>query len=163
MKKQLLLIGLSLLLTVPLLAQVSPTSDLFLELKTMDSLIFDLGFNQCELAITEEIVSDELDFYHDQAGIQNKAQFLENVKKYICADTDNKPIRKLVEGSVQVFPLYQNGELYGAIQQGEHQFYIRTKGQALRHTSTAKFTHTWLLQEDKWRLQHVLSYDHQSP
>ncbi len=38
-----------------------------------------------------------------------------------------KPIRKVDAESLDVFPLYSDGKLYGAIQTGIHHFYIREK------------------------------------
>ncbi len=145
------------------MGQSDSNSSLFLELQAMDSLLFEVGFNGCRLDEIKDLVQEDMLFYHDKNGIQDKATFLDNVSKYICSNAEMKPIRKIVAESLVVFPLYNNGVLYGAIQQGEHLFYIKEGKKALRHTNTAKFTHTWLLEEDKWRLQQVLSYDHQEP
>jgi len=63
-----------------------------------------------------------------------------------------------------VFPLYLDGVLYGAIQQGEHDFYIRETGKPDVATSSARFTSVWLLQDDSsWKLAEALSYDHHDP
>lgn len=129
----------------------------------MDSLLFVEGFNKCDTAILERIVSDDLDFYHDQGGIQDKPLFMEAIKQNICSSPDRKPIRKLVPGSIDVFPLYSNGQLYGAIQSGTHEFYIQEPGKDLYRTNIAKFTNLWLLDQDKWLLSEALSYDHQEP
>ena len=67
----------------------------------------------------------DLKFYHDQSGFQDRNAFFENTRKYICADLKKKPIRKVESSSLEVFPLYDNGELYGAIQNGIHHFYLR--------------------------------------
>lgn len=161
--KRYFLLGISILIAQVLMAQMDKKTPLFLELKAMDSLLFEVGFNECRLAEIKESISDDLIFYHDQSGIQDKALFFENISKYVCSDAAMKPIRKLVEEKLEVFPLYTNGTLYGAIQQGEHLFYIKEKDKAMRHTNTAKFTHTWLLLEGHWILEQVLSYDHQAP
>ncbi|SDD24067.1 MULTISPECIES: nuclear transport factor 2 family protein [Kordiimonas] len=145
-------------------AQVSRDSELFTTLKALDDALFERSFNQCESAVLENIVSDDFEFYHDSGGFENsKASFIETVEKNICSNPAQKPIRKLVEGSLEVFPLYGNGVLYGAIQRGEHEFYIREADKPLRHTSSARFTHVWIKEGDSWMLKRVLSYDHYSP
>ncbi len=144
-------------------AQVGEHAELFEVLKLKDSLLFELGFNQCDLVYLESSISDELTFYHDQSGVQDKVAFLENTKKYICSDSPQKPIRQLENTSLEVFPLYDNGVIYGAIQKGIHYFYLREDGKEDVLTSVAKFTHVWTLQNENWILSEVLSYDHQNP
>lgn len=145
-------------------SQAAKDSELFLQLKNMDSLFFEAGFNHCEIAAFEAYVSKDLEFYHDQSGISHsREEFLKAVKQNICSSPNKKPIRQLKPESLEVFPLYQNGELYGAIQKGEHDFFIKEPNKELIFTSTAQFTHLWLLEEEKWMLKRVLSYDHKTP
>lgn len=129
----------------------------------MDSLLFVEGFNGCNLSIPRAIVADGLDFYHDQSGPQDKPQLMAAIEQNICASPQRKPIRKLVPGSVEVFPLRRDGTLYGALQVGRHEFYIREPGRTLYKTSIARFAHVWLRDGDAWRLAEVLSYDHRAP
>lgn len=133
------------------------------EILKKDSELFEKGFNECDTESLKELVSEHLIFYHDQSGIQDKKLFLSNVEQYICSNSDAKPIRKLVDDSVETFPLYKDGELYGAIQQGEHEFYIRREGYQDKLTSTAKFNHLWLKVDGDWILENVQSYDHHFP
>lgn len=145
-------------------AQESTESDLFKALKELDDILFERSFNRCEYSVLNDIVSDDFEFYHDSGGFENsKASFIQTVQKNICGNPAIKPIRKLVAGSLEVFPLYENGVLYGAIQRGEHEFFLRQEGVPLRHTSTARFTHVWIKEGDSWLLKRVLSYDHHSP
>jgi hypothetical protein len=144
-------------------AQANKQSALFLELKQQDSIFFERSFNQCDIAYLESRMAQDLKFYHDQGGFQNRAKFFENIKQNICAPSPQKPIRKVDVNSLEVFPLYNNGKLYGAIQMGIHHFYIREHGKVDVHTSTAKFTHVWIKEDDIWKLSEVLSYDHQQP
>lgn len=145
------------------LAQENKQSALFLELKQQDSLFFERSFNQCDIAYLESRMARDLKFYHDQGGFQDRKKFFENIRQYICAPTTKKPIRKVDANSLEVFPLYNNGKLYGAIQMGIHHFYVREKGKTDVHTSTAKFTHVWLMEDGIWKLSEVLSYDHREP
>lgn len=132
------------------------------ELAGVDRTFFQRGFNDCDKAFLEQHVSPDLVFYHDQSGVQDKAVFMENTRKYLCAGGPNKPIRKLVPGSLSTFPLFQQGVLYGAIQSGEHQFYLRNGSAADVLTSRARFTNVWTKQNGGWQLANVLSYDHVS-
>ncbi len=157
-----ILIVLFSLIPVFIKAQVAADSELFIQLKKQDSIFFEKGFNQCDLIYLEKHMTSDLKFYHDQGGFQDSAAFFENTKKYICGDSGKKPIRKLEEGSLAVFPLYNNGVLYGAIQHGIHHFFIRETGKEDLWTSKAKFTHVWVLKNNIWKISEVLSYDHQN-
>ncbi len=144
-------------------AQIAKTSPLYIELKLQDSVFFERGFNQCDIAYLDTVISMDLKFFHDQGGFQNREEFFERTKKNICGDLANKPFRKLEPGSLEVFPLYNNGRLYGAIQSGIHNFYKKEPGKEDRMTGTARFTSVWLLRNNNWELSEVLSYDHQEP
>ena len=154
---------LLLLISFTTEAQVAEDSDLFIDLRKQDSLLFERGFNQCDTAYLKAHISDDLRFYHDQAGIQDRTAFLENTRKYLCSNFELKPIRKVDTNSLEVFPLYNNGMIYGAIQKGIHHFNLREKGKDDVGTSTARFTHVWILDNKIWKICEVLSYDHQDP
>ena len=143
-------------------AQVQENSSLFQELKAQDSVFFERGFNRCDLDYLKNQVADDLRFYHDQGGIQDKTKFLEITANNICGSGDKKPIRKVDAESLDVFPLFSDGKLYGAIQTGIHHFYIREKDKKDYWTSTARFIHLWIQDKESWKLTEVLSYDHQS-
>ena len=149
--------------TFRLSAQVDRNTPIFIELKKQDSIFFERGFNQCDINYLESHIADDLKFYHDQSGFQDRKLFLENTKKYICSNPNQKPIRKVDEKSLEVFPLYNNGKLYGAIQSGIHDFFIREANKEDAHTSRAKFTHLWLLNNGNWLLKEVLSFYHNEP
>lgn len=56
-------------------AQVEESSDLFLALAEKDNILFEQGFNECNLTATESLVSEDLEFYHDVSGLQDKELF----------------------------------------------------------------------------------------
>lgn len=145
------------------MAQGPGDVDLFQALKEHDHVFFERGFNQCDLAYLEQAVHPQLRFYHDQGGFQDYEAFLGNTRKYICADPGRKPIREVDSDSLQVFPLHANGTLYAAIQTGRHRFYIREPGKDDVLTSIARFTHVYVIEDGRWLLKEVLSYDHESP
>jgi CubicO group peptidase (beta-lactamase class C family) len=144
-------------------AQISKHSELFIELKKTDSLFFEEGFNKCNFEILETYIPSNFEFYHDENGTQNREQFLSAFRESICSNTERKPIRKVVEGSLEVFRLKNNGATYGAIQKGIHLFYIKEPNKELYLTNVAKFTSLWNLENGKWKLSRALSYDHKEP
>lgn len=144
-------------------AQIDEKSPLFLELKKQDSLFFERGFNNCDIAYLEKTMDENLKFYHDNGGFQDKKLFMERTRQNICGNPNQKPIRKVIENSLEVFPLYNNGELYGAIQTGEHQFFIREKGKEDVLGGQAKFTSVWIKKDGNWMMSDVLSYNHGDP
>ncbi len=68
-----------------LFAQVDTTSELYKTLRTKDSILFNVGFNTCDINQFENLVSDNFEFYHDKAGVTNsKAAFISNIKNGLC-------------------------------------------------------------------------------
>ncbi|WP_416306535.1 serine hydrolase [Neptunicella sp. SCSIO 80796] len=152
------------LVAMPLFAHyVIAENTLDKELAELDRTFFQRGFNQCDLNYLQAHIDNALVFYHDQGGVQDTDAFLANTQKYICNNEQGKPIRRLFPGSLQTYPLFNDGKLYGAIQRGKHAFYLRSANKPEVLTSTADFTHTWIKQGNTWRLSNVLSYNHQSP
>lgn len=143
-------------------AQVAEDSQLYLTLKKNDSLLFDVGFNTCNLEAFQHLLAEDLEFYHDISGLGlGKKHFVETFKKGLCGNPDYRSRRELLPGTLKVYPLKNNGELYGALQMGEHRFFEKPKGKPEIKGSTALFTHVWVLKEDGWQIVRVLSYDHQ--
>ena len=136
--------------------------ELFDNLKEKDNRLFNEGFNNCDSMAVKELTSENFEFYHDKSGITNSKVDFVNSMKGLC-NMNYKPIRKLVEGSLEIFPLKNNGVLYGAIQRGVHEFYALEKDKPMYLTSTAKFTTLWILEKDEWKMKRVLSFDHQVP
>lgn len=155
------LFSLSLfLISLSLFSQVDPSLDLFKTLKTQDSLLFNVGFNTCDISQFENLISDDFEFYHDKSGITaTKADFISGIRDGLCK-MDYKARRELVENSLEIYPLENKGVLYGAIQMGNHCFYAVEKDKPDKLTSVARFTHVWLLEDGNWKLSRGLSYDH---
>ncbi len=142
-------------------AQVSTSSSLYQTIEKQDSLLFDVGFNTCSIPVFDSLVSDNFEFYHDQAGMMpSKPAFINSVKNNVCS-LKYKASRVLEPGSMQIYPLEKNGVLYGAIETGIHRFYALEPGKPLYFTSRAKFSNVWKLENNQWRLIRSLSYDHQ--
>ncbi|SDD82729.1 nuclear transport factor 2 family protein [Niabella drilacis] len=142
-------------------AQEARTSSLFLQLQERDSLLFDRGFNHCDLSSYDTIIAEDLEFYHDVAGITNgKAAFIASVKNNICGSA-SKIKRELEPGSLNVYPLFKKGVLYGALQEGMHRFQV-LENQQWRRVGIARFTHLWIRENNTWKLKRVVSYDHKA-
>jgi hypothetical protein len=145
------LIAFMILMNFWVTAQENEKSELFVALQKGDSLLFEEGFNKCNIAALEKIIDSTFEFYHDQNGFQDRYTFIKGFKESICSNPNFKPIRKLVKGSLVVYPLKNEGKIYGAIQMGDHNFYIAEPGKELRFTITAKFIATWILKNGEWK------------
>ena len=138
-------------------------TDLFYKIKSMDSLFFEVAYNKCDTVMGRKLVSKDFEFYHDQGGaLLNEpnvlaSDILVEDLSWICNDTH----RKLITNSMEVFPLYEDNELYGAIQKGDHQFYKVVDKIPTELKVNAKFIHLWILEDNDWKLKRVFSFDHQ--
>ena len=119
----------------------------------MDSNLFDASFASCDAAKANAIFTDDVEFYHDEAGFAAGEKVRENTRRLTASCPSHRGVtRTVVPGSLRVYPI----EGYGAVQVGVHRFDER--GAA---TSTlARFVHVWRLQDGRWRLARVLSLDH---
>ncbi len=102
MKKHFLLFQL-LFLSIVVTAQVEKSSDLYQTIKEKDSLLFNLGFNDCDITQFRNLVSENFEFYHDQGGItKSKSEFIQGIENGLCK-LDYKPKRILDENSLEIF------------------------------------------------------------
>ena len=132
-------------------AQVEKKSDLFTTLKAKDNLLFEVGFNQCNLNQLDKLVMDDIEFYHDRDGItKSKKVFIDSIKENLCLSGKNIINRVLDKKSLEIFPLYKEDKLYGALQTGIHSF----------GDTKANFSHIWLLKNNDWKISRVISYNH---
>jgi len=159
MKTSPFLAGLLLSLLAPL-SQAQTDATLQQELDALDAALFEPLFNRCELDGMDELLHPQLEFLHDQAGRQDRADFERATRQNLCSGQGDKPLRRLLPGTLESHPLYANGELYGAVQSGRHAFFLRGPDGRERPTSQARFVHTWLRVDGRWRLYRVLSFDH---
>ena len=165
-----ILIGILLFQLHSGFSQEKKNSELYKTIMSKDSLLFNVGFNTCDISQFENLLSDNFEFYHDKDSISDKALFLHNLKKGLCGSIGTYQSRRyLVPNSTEVYPLYKKGILYGAMQMGIHQFYEKStdKNGNLADAkenfgSTARFTHVWLLNNGIWKLKRSFSYDHQT-
>lgn len=157
-----LLIGIIFFQIQNSFSQEEKSSVLYKTIMSKDSLLFNIGFNTCDIKQFENLYTEDFEFYHDKDSISDKARFLKTFKSGICSPTRKYNYRRvLLDGSTEIYPLYKNGILYGAIQMGTHRFFENTAGKPEEAGSFAKFTHLWLLKNKEWKLARSLSYNHQ--
>jgi hypothetical protein len=134
----------------------------FNQLKIKDSLLFDAVFSSCDTAIVKSLISTDFEFYHDKSGVSSSDTSFVHSITGLC-ESEYKPSRALEPGSLEIYLMKNNGVLYGVVQSGKHIFYETPPGKEKHLTSTAYFTHLWLLENGNWKLKRVLSYNHQVP
>lgn len=130
------------------------------ELNQADDLLFDAIFENCEIDVLEEMVTDDVEFYHDKGGkiASSKDELVARIKSGCdlqAAGENNASRRVLDRSSVEVYPLAN----YGAIHRGIHDFYQQINSE-FTYVESARFTHVWKKEGDKWRLARILSFDH---
>lgn len=164
MKNKIFLIFiLTMTFSLPCNAQVEKNSELYKTIISKDSLLFNVGFNTCDISQFENLLSKNLVFIHDKDDISDKKEFLYNLRNGLCSRPDTyQSRRELLKESTEIYPLYNNDTIYGAIQEGTHRFYETIAGQKERFASSAKFTNVWLLENGEWKLTKSLSYGHET-
>lgn len=137
-------------------------TNLLYKIKTLDSLFFEVAYNKCDSLLGRKLISKDFEFYHDKSGalLDESNEFASDIMvedlSWICINT----YRKLVDNSIEIFPLYKNRELYGVVQEGNHQFFKVENKRPTELISNAKFIHIWILEGDDWKLKRVFSFDH---
>lgn len=113
------------------------------------------AYNACDTDTMAAMVSEDLEFYHDQSGLAvGRAPFVAAIKNNICG----KVRRDLVPGTLEVYPLKD----YGAVEIGEHVFCDPKKFSRCDPAKggIAKFVMLWRLKDGAWQLTRVISYNH---
>src|SRR5882762_9342656 len=129
------------------IAQPDP---LFKTIQSLDTKLFD-AYNHCNLETLGAMVSDDLEFYHDQTGLSvGKEAFLAAIKQNICG----KVQRELLPDTLEVYPL----KGYGAVEIGVHRFHH--PGRPEDGAGDAKFVTLWQNKDGAWKVTRVISYNH---
>lgn len=159
MKKPLLALLLASALIVPM-AQAASAAGWDTALRTFDDAYW-AAYNRCDIAALHGMNADDLEFYHDLGGVMHgKAQFDTAMSKNICGNPAVKVRREAIPGTVQVFPMMDNGALYGAVIEGQHRFYNVVAGSPDVLTGQARFASMLLYKDGAWKLARALSFDH---
>jgi Domain of unknown function (DUF4440) len=153
-----------LLLSSFLTANAQSQKELEAAIRKMDSLVFNVSFNTCNLSGMETAISENFEFYHDKSGTTyGKRNFINSFANGLCNPASKWSSRRVLL-EMQVFPLAKDGKIYGAVQNGIHSFYEKEKNSTTpeNYGSTAKFTNLWLLENKEWKYVRAISYDHQT-
>lgn len=112
----------------------------------MDSTWED-SYNNCRMDVQEQLISDDLEFYHDRGGVMtSKKLLLEALKNNICG----KVTRELLKGSIEVYSINN----YGAVEIGYHRFRNKNEKSAGQY---ARFVHIWHNENGQWKITRVIS------
>lgn len=142
-------------------AQLPKTDPLYRAVMSKDSLLFSIGFNTCDSKQAEVVLSENFEFYHDKDGFSDKKKFITDFKNGLCkASSTYRYKRVLVDKATQVYPMYKDGKVYAAVQNGDHLFYEKVGNGAEKLVGEAKFTNFWQLENGDWKLVKSLSFDH---
>ncbi|HEU5452417.1 MAG TPA: nuclear transport factor 2 family protein [Terriglobales bacterium] len=131
--------------------QPDKKAPLYQKVAALDKQFFD-AYNHCDLETAAAMLSDNLEFYHDQSGLDtSKASVVEALKNNICG----KVTRELVPGSLKVYPL----KGYGAVEIGVHLFHHPGHDDT-EPVGEGQFVQIWHDENGVWRLTRVISFDH---
>jgi ketosteroid isomerase-like protein len=137
----------ALLGTTGVLAQEDADSDLYRTVLALDDSYF-TAYNSCDMETQAALLSDELEFYHDQGGLStSKAEILESIEANICG----KVTRELVAGSVEVHEI----KGFGAVEIGLHKFHNKEEPDA--ESKPSRFIALWKRENDTWRMHRIVS------
>ena len=136
-------------MTTLLLMLALSTADLNEQIHQADKQFFD-AFMQCDMQTMQAIYSEDLEFYHDKAGLDDLAETL-TATDDLCKKQLGLT-RTLVKD--RIFPIAD----FGAIQQGQHRFCHPVGDQ--QDCGTFEFMHIWKYTPNGWRLHRIISYNH---
>jgi ketosteroid isomerase-like protein len=135
-------------------APAAPDSELHRTVQRLDRTLFD-AFNGCDLKVMGDMVTEDLEFYHDRTGLERgRAAFVEAIRNNICGKVRREPIL----GTLEVYPLAG----YGAVEIGSHRFCDARRFKVCdpQKSGDARFTMLWRKTDAGWKLSRVISYDH---
>jgi hypothetical protein len=130
-------------------------------LRARDATLFHVMFDECEPVALADLVTEDLEFYHDKGGAMlGRETFVEDYRKSCEAKKAPDAYRSrrvLVPDSFRV----QAIPGYGAVAEGEHLFYERQGEGPQSLVGRARFVVLWKLEADgQWRMARTFSLDH---
>jgi hypothetical protein len=73
---------------VPALEKINSQAELEKAIATLDAALFD-AYNRCDLEKFASFLADDVEFYHDKAGVTlGKGALADAIKKNICGQSD---------------------------------------------------------------------------
>ena len=133
--------------------------ELYDRIVTLDAALFD-AYNACDIDKVGTFFTEDLEFYHEKGGLTlTRNSTLETMRNNLCGENSNRVRRELVQGSLEVRPINN----YGAVQTGEHRFYLTQKGQKEKLDGIGKFVMLWQKKDSGWKISRVISYGFRPP
>ncbi|MEO0470723.1 MAG: hypothetical protein AAF206_13940 [Bacteroidota bacterium] len=163
-KYYIVLILIVLMGSCQLYGQLSKDSEVYQEILLQDSIMFHASFITCDIEQLRQMTTEDIEFYHDQSGMNRSQEaFLNATREGLCK-LSYKAWREMIPGTLQMWPLYENGKIYGVLQNGQHQFYAKypDKEEAFV-SSVADYSTLWLKKGEKWLVARVISFNHHDP
>lgn len=125
-----------------------------------DIALFTTMFDRCDPAALADLVTDDLEFYHDKGGLTaTRTAFVDGYAKS-CeaakAPDAYRSRRELTPGTMRVYAIPG----VGAVEEGSHVFYERQGDGPEQLVGRARFSVLWRLEGDQWRLARAFSIDH---
>jgi hypothetical protein len=132
---------------------------LYDRIAAMDAALF-AAYNKCDIDRVGTFFAEDLEFYHEKGGLTlTRDASLALMRKNLCGADSNRVRRELVEGGMEVRPI----KSYGAVQTGEHRFYLTQKGQPEKLDGIGKFVMLWREKDGEWKITRVISYGFRAP
>ena len=127
-------------------APVSDTPKTLYDSIVMMDTRWEDAYDNCKMDVMEELISEDLEFFHDQGGLLTSKKLLnEALRNNICG----KVSRELKAGSIEVFPIPG----YGAVEMGLHGFHNKQQQHADHY---AKFVHIWKRENGQWKIKRAI-------
>jgi len=129
---------------------VPDNQELYDTIVRLDSVFFG-AYNTCSYNLEKygSFYSDNIEFYHDQAGLNtSKQDIIDGTKKNICG----KVTRELIEGSIEVYPIKD----FGAIEFGLHKFHNNQEHNG-SPSKVGRFVIIWEHTNYEWKIKRVIS------
>ena len=102
-----------------------------------------------------------MNFITIKEASQTKKKFITDFKNGLCKSPETYQLKRFLIGkSTEIYPMYKDGKIYAAIQNGDHLFYEKIGNQAEKLVGEARFTHLWMLENGEWKLKNSLSFNH---
>jgi Domain of unknown function (DUF4440) len=134
--------------TPPALEKITSQAELEKTIAMLDTALFD-AYNRCDLEKFASLLSENVEFYHDERGLTvGKETLADSVKQHACGRVTREP----VPGSLNVHRM----EGFGALEMGIQRF---------RHSGTepadeGKFIYLWQCKDGTWKITRLIIYDY---
>jgi ketosteroid isomerase-like protein len=139
-------------------SETPAAKELYERIAALDAALFE-AYNACDIDKVGTFFTEDLEFYHEKGGVTlTRNGSLEIMRKNLCGG-GNRVRRELVRASLEVHAINN----YGAVQTGEHRFYLTQPGQKEKLDGIGKFVMLWQKKGDEWRISRVVSYGFRPP